>query len=112
MSAWRRDTSLPGTTTSQPASRRNTSELPAIVYSRPSVRHTTRPPVLPVGLPAPPPPPPPPPGAPALASASGTFIPGRYCLLPPRPPSTHVFSRPPRRTLAPVNTVSRPPPSP
>ncbi|OLC02753.1 MAG: hypothetical protein AUH46_06335 [Gemmatimonadetes bacterium 13_1_40CM_70_15] len=87
ISAWRRDTSLPGTTTSQPASRPNTSEVPVIVYSRPSVRHTTRPPVLAVGLPAPL-------GAAALACAvaSGTFIADMYWVLPLRRSSTKLSS--------------------
>ncbi len=55
ISAWRRETSLPATTMSHPASRPNTIVAAVITYSRPSVRLTTRPPVLVAtpGLPVP-----------------------------------------------------------
>jgi len=95
ISACRRETSLPETTTSQVASRPNTSEAPAIAYSRPSVSDTTRPPVLPVTLP------------PALASllalaiASGRFIAWTYWVLPLRRSSTKVSSWPATSTLSP-----------
>ena len=54
ISACRRDTWVPGTTTSAPASRPNRSAAVSILYSRPSVRQTTRPPVVPVGFAGPP----------------------------------------------------------
>ncbi len=90
ISAWRRETSFPETTTSQVASRPNTSEAPAMAYSRPSVNDTTRPPVLAVAWPAL-----------AFAIASGRFIAWTYCVLPLRRSSTNVSSWPATSTLSP-----------
>src|SRR5574341_2562712 len=106
ISASRRETSFPGTTTSHPASRPNTSEVPAMAYSRPSVRQTTRPPVLPVGFPAP-----------LLisaftaAAACWKLTACTYCVLPERRSSTNVSSRPPTSTLSPCSRGVASPPS-
>src|SRR6266487_975864 len=91
ISACRRDTSLPGTTTSHEASRPKTSEVPAMAYSRPSVNDTTRPPVLTVTLP-------PLASALAWAIACGTLMACTYCVLPLRRSSTNVSSCPPTAT--------------
>ena len=84
ISAWRRETSFPATTMSHPASRPNTIDAAVITYSRPSVRLTTRPPVLAVtpGLPAP--------RATGDASGIGSFC--MNCVLPDRRSSTKVSS--------------------
>src|SRR6267154_2241410 len=97
ISAWRRETSLPGTTTSHEASRPKTRDAPAIAYSRPSVKETTRPPVPTVTFP---------PFASALAwaIACGTLIAWTYCVLPLRRSSTKVSSWPPTSTLSPCSS--------
>src|SRR6267154_1400804 len=97
ISAWRRDTSFPETTTSQEASRPNTSDAPAMAYSRPSVSDTTRPPVFTVTLP-------PLASAFAWAIACGTLIAWTYCVLPLRRSSTNVSSCPPTSTLSPCSS--------
>ena len=78
---------------SLPASRPNTTEVLVITYSRPSVRLTTRPPVLVVapGLA----------GARTGAIASGSWTFWTNCVLPERRSSTNVSSWPPSSTLSP-----------
>ncbi len=94
ISAWRRETSFPGTTTSQEASRPKTRDAPAMAYSLPSVNETTRPPVFTVTFP---------PLASAFARsiACGTLIACTYWVLPLRRSSTKVSSCPPTSTLSP-----------
>src|SRR5882762_506294 len=97
ISAWRRETSFPGTTTSQEASRPKTRDAPAMAYSLPSVNETTRPPVFTVTFP-------PLASAFARSMACGTLIACTYCVLPLRRSSTKVSSCPPTSTLSPCSS--------
>src|SRR5258708_21290197 len=95
ISACRRDMSLPVTTTWHVASRPNTREAPATAYSGPSVKLTTRPPVLPVLPPFP---------FAACAIICGRFTASTYCVLPERRSSTNVNSFGPTCTLSPCRS--------